>query len=54
MILTVLSVVALSVGVIHSSADWSDAEQLAAKDQESAIVQVVPPQEESDYPQLGL
>ena len=54
MILSVLAVIALTVGVVHSSADLSEADQLALEDSRSEIVQVVPPQENLDYPHLGL
>jgi hypothetical protein len=54
MILSILSVIALTVGVVHSSADLSEADQLALEDSSAAIVQVVPPQEDLEYPQLGL
>ena len=54
MILTVLAVIALGVGVIHSAPDVSDEDHMALKEPKSAIVQVVPPQENLDYPYLGL
>lgn len=54
MILTVLAVIALGVGVIHSAADISDEDRMALNEPKSAIVQVVPPQEDLDYPHLGL
>ena len=54
MILTVLSVIALAIGVAHSSADMSEADQLALEESRSTVVQVVPSQEDLDYPQLGL
>ena len=54
MILGILSVIALGIGVVHSAADLSEADQLALEESRLAIVQVVPPQEDLDYPQLGL
>ena len=54
MILTVLAIVALGVGVAQSTADLSGVDPLALDDSKSTIVQSVPPQEDLDYPHLGL